>query len=116
MSFANLKKQSKMGSLTEKLIKQVEKLNDSSSGSEDDRFWKPTMDKGGTGYAVIRFLPAGEGWEDEYVQVFNHAFQGPTGQWLIDNCPTTLGRKSPVCDNNREDWNTGSKEKQDVLS
>ena len=115
MSFANLKKQSKMGSLTEKLIKQVEKLNESGSSSDDDRFWKPTMDKGGTGYAVIRFLPAGQGWEDEYVQVFNHAFQGPTGQWLIDNCPTTLGRKCPICDHNRDDWNTGSKEKQNVV-
>jgi len=115
MSFANLKKQSKMGSLTEKLIKQVEKLNDGGGGSDDERFWKPSMDKSGTGYAVIRFMPAGGDWDDEYVQVFNHAFQGPSGQWLIDNCPTTLSRKCPVCDHNREDWNTGSKEKQNIV-
>lgn len=99
MSFADLKKQSKLGSLTEKLIKQVEKLNDGGKGSEDDRFWKPSLDKGGTGYAVIRFLPSRlSEWEDEYVEIFNHAFQGPSGQWLIENCPTTdpIGRKCPV--------------------
>ena len=46
MSFADLKKQSKMGSLTEKLIKQVEKLNDNSGSKDDDRFWKPAMEIG----------------------------------------------------------------------
>jgi hypothetical protein len=115
MSFQDLKKKSKTGSLTEKLLKQVEKLNEGGSSNDDDRFWKPTMGKNGTGQAVIRFLPSGQGWEDPYTQVFNHAFQGPNGQWLIDNCPTTLGRKCPVCDNNREDWNTGSKEKQNTV-
>ena len=98
MSFKELKQKSKMGSLTEKLIKQVEKLNVGSGGEKDDeRFWKPTLNKKTeTGYAVIRFLPAGDGWEDEYVQAFSHAFQGPGGQWLIENCPTTVGRKCPV--------------------
>lgn len=115
MSFQDLKKKSKTGSLTEKLLKQVEKLNEGGSSNEDDRFWKPTMGKNGTGQAVIRFLPAGDEWGDPYVQVFNHAFQGSSGQWLIDSCPTTLGRKCPVCDNNREDWNTGSKEKQNTV-
>jgi len=62
MSFADLKKQSRAGSLTEKLIKQVEKLN-SGEGGSDERFWKPEVDKAGNGYAVIRFLPAPEGCE-----------------------------------------------------
>ena len=60
MSFADLKKQSKLGSLTEKLVKEVEKMNTSGS-SEDDRFWKLSVDKSQNGYAVIRFLPASEG-------------------------------------------------------
>ena len=30
---------------------------------EDERFWKPTVDESGNGYAIIRFLPAGEGQE-----------------------------------------------------
>lgn len=115
MSFADLKKKSKMGSLTEKLIKQVEKLNTSSNEKDDERFWKPTLNKKTeTGYAVIRFLPAGDGWEDEYVQAFSHAFQGPGG-WYIEGCPTTLGRKCPCCENNSKDWATGDKQKQNVV-
>jgi hypothetical protein len=106
MSFADLKKQSKMGSLTEKLIKQVEKLNDSGS-KDDDRLWKPVMDKSGVGSAVIRFLPAPEGCELPWAQVWSHAFQG-TGGWLIDNCLTTLGQQCPVCEKNRVLWNSGS--------
>lgn len=95
-----------MGSLTEKLIKQVEKLNDSGS-KDDDRFWKPVMDKSGVGSAVIRFLPAPEGCELPWAQVWSHAFQGPGG-WLIDNCLTTLGQQCPVCEKNRVLWNSGS--------
>jgi hypothetical protein len=113
MSFADLKKQSKMGSLTEKLIKQVEKLNDIGS-KDDERFWKPVMDKGGTGSAVIRFLPTPEGCDLPWAQVWSHAFQG-TGGWLIDNCLTTLGQKCPVCEANRELWNTGSKDNQNIV-
>lgn len=113
MSFADLKKQSKMGSLTEKLIKQVEKLNDSGS-KDDDRFWKPVMDKGGTGSAVIRFLPAPAGCDLPWAQVWSHAFQGPGG-WLIDNCLTTNKGQCPICESNRELWNTGDKSKQDIV-
>ena len=113
MSFADLKKQSKMGSLTEKLIKQVEKLNDGGS-KNDDRFWKPVMDKGGTGSAVIRFLPAPSGCELPWAQVWSHAFQGPGG-WLIDNCLTTNKGQCPVCEANRELWNTGSKDNQNIV-
>ena len=102
-----------MGSLTEKLIKQVEKLNDGGS-KDDDRFWKPVMDKGGTGSAVIRFLPAPEGCDLPWAQVWSHAFQG-TGGWLIDNCLTTLGQNCPVCEANRELWNTGSKDNQNIV-
>ncbi len=106
MSFADLKKQSKMGSLTRKLNKTVEKLNDGGS-KDDDRFWKPVMDKSGVGSAVIRFLPAAEGCELPWAQVWSHAFQGPGG-WLIDNCLTTLGQQCPVCEKNRVLWNSGS--------
>ena len=113
MSFADLKKQSKMGSLTEKLIKQVEKLNDTGS-KDDERFWKPVMDKGGTGSAVIRFLPAPEGCDLPWVQVWSHAFQS-NGKWMIDNCLTTLGQNCPVCEANRELWNTGSKDNQNIV-
>ena len=44
MSFASLKKQSNLGSLTAKLVKEVEKVNNASGGG-DDRLWKPELDK-----------------------------------------------------------------------
>ena len=46
MSFDSLKKKS--NSLTEKLLKEVEKMN-SSSGGADERFWKAELDKSGVG-------------------------------------------------------------------
>jgi len=57
MSFSDLKKQSKLVSLTHKLIKKVDKMS-TTSGGADERLWKPEMDKTGNGYAVIRFQPA----------------------------------------------------------
>jgi hypothetical protein len=112
MSFADLKKQSRAGSLTEKLIKQVEKLNSGESGG-DDRFWKPEVDKAGNGYAVIRFLPAPEGCELPWAQVWSHAFQGPGG-WFIENSLTTMGQKDPVSEYNRVLWNSGKDSDKEI--
>ena len=112
MSFADLKKQSRAGSLTEKLIKKVEKLN-SGEGGADDRFWKPEVDKAGNGYAVIRFLPAPEGCELPWAQVWSHAFQGPGG-WYIENSLTTMGQKDPVSEHNRVLWNSGSDRDKEI--
>ena len=78
MSFADLKKQSKLGSLTAKLVKEVEKLNNT-SGNQDDRLWKLEVDKSGNGYAVVRFLPAPDGEDLPFVKLYSHAFQGPGG-------------------------------------
>ena len=94
----------------EKLTVQVNKLNDKSSEKksyEDTRFWKPTVDKAGNGMAVIRFLPAAEGEDMPWVQLFSHSFQGPTGQWYIENSLTTLNKKDPVSEHNTMLWNSG---------
>ena len=106
MSFENLKKQSKLGSLTAKLVKEVEKMNTSSS-STDDRFWSLTVDKAQNGYAVIRFLPAPADEDLPFVKIYSHAFQGNSG-WLIDTCLTTLNQKCPVCEHNSTLWNNGT--------
>lgn len=106
MSFSDLKKQSKLGNLTAKLVKEVEKMN-TSSGSSDDRLWKLDVDKSGNGYAVIRFLPAPNGEDLPFVKLYSHAFQGPGG-WYIENSLTTLGQKDPVSEYNSELWNNGT--------
>ena len=113
MSFANLKKQSSLGSLTSKLVKEVEKMNNTGGGG-DDRLWKPEMDKTGNGYAVIRFLPAPEGEELPWAKMYSHAFQGPGG-WYIENSLTTLGQKDPVSEHNRELWNSGLDSDKDTV-
>ena len=113
MSFADLKKQSSLGSLTSKLVKEVEKMNNTSGGG-DDRLWKPEMDKTGNGYAVIRFLPAPEGEELPWAKMYSHAFQGPGG-WYIENSLTTLGQKDPVSEYNRELWNSGIESDKDTV-
>ena len=106
MSFADLKKQSKLGSLTQKLVKEVEKMNNT-GGSTDDRIWKLDVDKSGNGYAVIRFLPAPNGEDLPFVKLYSHAFQGPGG-WYIENSLTTLGQKDPVSEYNTTLWNNGT--------
>ena len=112
MSFANLKKKSRSGSLTDKLIKQVEKLNDKGS-NVDERIWKPSGDKSGNGYAIIRFLPEPEGNELPWARVYTHAFQGPGG-WFIENSLTTLGQKDPVSEHNSQLWNSGSDANKEI--
>ena len=106
MSFANLKKQSKLGSLTQKLVKEVEKMNNT-GGNTDDRLWKLDVDKSGNGYAVIRFLPAPNNEDLPFVKLYSHAFQGPGG-WYIENSLTTLGQKDPVSEYNTQLWNNGT--------
>ena len=106
MGFADLKKQSKLGSLTAKLVKEVEKMSNTNA-SGDERLWKLDVDKSGNGYAVIRFLPAPDGEDLPFVKLYSHAFQGPGG-WYIENSLTTMGQKDPVSEYNTMLWNNGT--------
>jgi hypothetical protein len=113
-SFADMKK-SRTKDL-EKLTDAVSKLSNKEEGKksyEDLRFWKPTVDKAGNGFATIRFLPAPAGEDVERVQVFNHSFQGPGG-WYIENSLTTLNKKDPVSEHNSILWNSGSDANKDI--
>jgi len=113
MGFSDLKKQSSLGALTNKLVKEADKMNNKGGGA-DERLWKPEMDKSGNGYAVIRFLPAPDGEDLPWVKLFSHAFQGPGG-WYIENSLTTIGGKDPVGELNRELWNTGNDADKDTV-
>ena len=101
MSFASMKKSS-----FQDLLAKADNLNKTEKSGPDERLWKPEVDKAGNGYAVIRFLPAPNGEDLPWAQVWTHAFQGPGG-WYIENSLTTLGKKDPVSDLNRELWNSG---------
>jgi len=114
MSFENLKKQSSIGSLTAKLVKEVEKMS-STSGGADERLWRAEMDKTGVGSAVLRFLPAPDGEELPWAKMYSHAFQGLSGSWYIENSLTTIGGKDPLGEYNRELWNTGSETNKEIV-
>jgi hypothetical protein len=112
MSFQNLKKQSQ--SNVQSLSRELEKMNKGGESFKDDRFWNIERDKSGNGFAVIRFLPACEGEEIPWARVFSHGFRGPGGDWFIENCPTTLGGKCPVCEANSVLWNSGIESDKEI--
>ena len=102
-SFANLKRSS-----TESLSKLTQELtkinNPTSKSSDDNRFWKPEVDKMGNGSATIRFLPAPANEDMPFVRIWDHGFQGPSGKWYIEKSLTTLGQPDPVAEYNSELW------------
>ena len=112
MSLENLKRSNSL----DKLLGEVQKENAplEKKSYKDERLWKPEVDKSGNGYAVIRFLPAVEGEDMPWAKVWNHAFQGPTGQWYIENSLTTVGQKDPVSEMNSAYWNTGIESDKEI--
>jgi len=112
-SFANLKKRRTTD--LEKLQSEIEKINkpQTNFSRDDDRFWKAELDKSGSGYAVIRFLPSQDDDKTAFVRVFNHGFQGPGG-WYIENSLTTLGQKDPLSEYNSVLWNSGIEANKEI--
>lgn len=105
-SFDALKK-SRSASL-DKLNQQLDKISSKSySDPNEGKYWKPTRDKAGNGFAIIRFLPAPQGEEMPFVRIWDHGFQGPTGLWYIENSLTTLSQDDPVSEYNSKLWNSG---------
>ena len=115
MSFANLKRN--RNSISD-LVSAATAADGGGSGEKksyvDERQWKPTVDKAGNGYAVIRFLPAPEGNELPWVRYWDHGFKGPTGQWYIEKSLTSIGQQDPVSELNSRLWNTGLDEDKET--
>ena len=110
MSFSDFKKRS-LNSIDE-LSKKLEATN-SKESFKDERIWRPELDKAGNGYAVIRFLPTSENEDVPWAKYYSHGFQGQGG-WFIENCPTSLGGKCPVCESNSALWNSGTESDKDI--
>ena len=106
MSFANLKRNRDQIS---NLLQAAEAVGGSTEKKSytDERMWKPTVDKAGNGYAVIRFLPAGEGQDVPWARYWDHGFKGPQGQWYIEKSLTSIGLNDPVGEMNSLLWNSG---------
>jgi hypothetical protein len=93
----------------DKLNKQLDQINSKSySNPNEEKFWKPTRDKAGNGFAIIRFLPAPGDEDMPFIRIWDHGFQGPTGLWYIENSLTTINQDDPVSELNSKLWNTGN--------
>ena len=114
MSFENLK--SARGSSIDQLVKAAGAVSEKTETKSyiDERFWKPTQDKAGNGYAVVRFLPAKEGEDLPWVRYWDHGFKGPNGLWYIENSLTTINQPDPVSEMNTQLWNTGREEDKTI--
>lgn len=113
MSLANLKKS--RGSDISKLVAAAEKVGGGAQQQsfEDNRIWKPEVDKAGNGYAVLRFLPAAEGDDYPWARYWDHGFQGPGG-WYIEKSLTSIGQADPVSEVNSKLWNSGLESDKDI--
>lgn len=109
MSFSDLKKN------RQKQIDSLIQAAESATGSKSQnnwekdaaKFWKPTVDKSGNGYAVIRFLPGQDDKTVPWVRFWDHGFQGPGGLWYIERSLTSIGQADPLGEMNTKLWNTG---------
>lgn len=70
----------------------------------DKRLYRPRLGKDGTFSALVRLLPA-PGDELPMVKQFAHQYKDKNGE-IREECPTTLNQPCPICENNREIWNS----------
>ena len=49
----------------------------------------------------------------DWAKTWNHGFQG-VGGWYIEECPTTVGKKCPVCEYNSTLWNSGIEANKEI--
>ena len=98
--------------------KLVEAAQEAGGGNQkdnnrDENLWKPTVDKAGNGYAVIRFLPSEN--EVPWVRYWDHGFKGPTGKWYIEKSLTSIGQQDPLGELNSQLWNSGNEEDRETV-
>lgn len=113
VDFSKLKASSGKKSLEDLNRKLASISGNNESKGPDERFWSPTVDKAGNGYAIIRFLPAPQDEDVPFVRIFDHGFQGPGG-WYIENSLTTLGKPDPLAEHNSKLWNSGIEANKEI--
>jgi hypothetical protein len=113
MKFEELLKKQKNQNTVE-LVDKAKQESEQTGYTPDDRFWRPELDKAGNAFAVIRFLPAPD-TDIPWAKYYTHGFKGPTGQWYIEDCPTSIGEKCPACENNNQLWQTGLETDKDIV-
>lgn len=110
MSFADLKKK-RAKSLNDLVEKAKEKPY---ASYRQEGFWSPKLDKSGNYYAEVRFMPAAEGDDFPWIQLFEYKFKGPTGVWYSERCRTTIGEDDPVKEYISALWATKDKANETI--
>ena len=112
MAFKDLRKNS-LSSLTA----EIEKLADrnQSFNNNDDKLWRPVLDKSSNGFAVLRFMDAPDGEDLPWGRIWDHGFKGPSGKWYIENSLSTLNQKDPLGEYNSKLWNSGVESDKEIV-
>lgn len=112
VDFSKLK--ARKGSKNTELLEKMEKLAGNGSTYErDERIYKPGFDKkDGSGYAVVRLLPAQEG--DALVKKISHNFKCKNG-FYNETSRASIGEKDPVGISNGAYWAKGEEEGNEAL-
>ncbi len=108
-SFKSMKK--KRSAMFDDIKEQFTKKASSFQKEDDSMYWKPTKDKAGNGFAILRFLPPPGDEVHQFVRTIKYAWQGPNG-WYIENSRKMLGQgaEDPCFDYLNRLWNTGTEE------
>ena len=116
MSFAALKSRKTDLSELVKTATNTGSEDQKKQNQNDERFWQPTRDKAGNGYATIRFLPGSADAPTPWVRYWDHFFKGPTGQWYVEKSLTSIGKPDPLSEHNSKLWNQdGSDEAKRIV-
>jgi len=107
-------RKSSFDKLTSELNKLTQPVQNQDNPNNDDRYWKPDVDKAGNGYAIIRFLPAPSGEDVPFVRIWDHGFQGPGG-WYIEKSLTTFNKPDPASEYNSKLWATGIESNKELV-
>lgn len=82
----------------------------------DTRFWAPSRNEAGEGFAIVRFLPdtnSGEVYATQYSHSFQY-FKNGVQKWYIKPCATSVGGECPICEKNREYWNSNFESDKEI--
>lgn len=90
----------------DEMVKKIKDQEKTFKKETDDTVFVPKYKEDGTHVSIIRFLPSND-TDVPFVKKFNHGFQGPGG-WFIEECPTSIGEKCPVCEANSILWKEGN--------
>lgn len=116
VDFSALKTRKETASSRFAVIKEQATKSGTFEKKEDLRYWHPTVDEAGNGFAVIRFLDAPEGEDTPWVKLLKYAFKNPANnRWYIENSLLTLGQPDPLAELNSSLWATGTNANKDLV-